>query len=74
MKIPDSRRGIVSAMIKRLPKKLKKLKTLKSRPSKTALNEFQREILRKYFVVKLMREASESHVDCGLHEGSDRKH
>ena len=62
-------------MIKSLPKKkLKKLKILKSTPSKTALNEIQRKILRKYFVVKLVRGAYESHVDCGLHESSDRKY
>ena len=43
-------------------------------PLKRPKNEFQGEILRKYFVAKLVREAYESHVDCGLHEGSDQKH
>ena len=28
----------------------------------------------KFFAAKLVREAYESHVDCSLNEGSDRKY
>ena len=36
--------------------------------------ERERDILSKYFIAKLVRETYESHVDCGLHESSDRKY
>ena len=41
--------------------------TLKNLPKKIAEE-------RRLLVAKLVREAYESHVDCGLYEGSDQKY
>ena len=62
----NCRGGTVSAIIKNLPKKIveENFKILKKK----------KKILRRLFVAKLVREAYESHVDCGLHEGSDQKY